>query len=186
VRESGGGGRVAWAARDAAGYDLAVAKTIPLSEIADDAAAVEETSLALVELTLKALGELTLKASGDRQLSVLQVRVLLVIQQHGPLRLSDVAQLLDLSLPSASRLVNRLVEDGLLLRSTPSHDRRMVQLVISAKGRRVLDRLRSNRQRGIGGVLATMSAADRTALVQGLAAFHQAADQSVEPASDSR
>ncbi|TDU83342.1 DNA-binding MarR family transcriptional regulator [Kribbella voronezhensis] len=147
------------------------------SDRAGDAAAVEEASLALVELTLRALS-----ASG--QLSVLQVRVLLVIQQHGPLKLGDVARLLDMSLPSASRLVTRLADDGLLLRSTPSHDRRQVQLVVSAKGRKLLNRLRANRLRGITDVLAAMPPADRTALIRGMASFAKAADDSQQPAPD--
>jgi len=133
-----------------------------------DAAAVEQASLALLELTLKAL-------SASRRLSVLQLRTLLAVDEHGPLKLADVAAMLDLSTPSASRLVTRLVEDGLMLRNTPSHDRRQVQLVVSAKGRRLLTSLRGRRQREIGGVLDAMPSDDRKALIQGLAAFAAAA-----------
>ncbi|GAA1599809.1 MarR family winged helix-turn-helix transcriptional regulator [Kribbella karoonensis] len=136
-------------------------------ESASDGAAVEQASLALVELTLKAM-------TAAPQLSVLQLRVLLSVERHGPLRLGEVAGLLDLSAPSASRLVARLVDDGLILRNTPPADRRQVQLVVSAKGRRLLTRLRGNRQRDIDRVLDLMSPNDRSALVQGLAAFADA------------
>lgn len=134
----------------------------------DDAAAVEQASLALLELTLKAL-------SASRQLSVLQLRVLLAVEQHGPVNLGDVASLLDLLKPSASRLVTRLVDDGLILRRTPDSDRRQVQLVVSAKGRRVLNSLRRGRQREIKAVLDAMPSRGRAALIDGLTEFSAAA-----------
>ncbi|MFI5693767.1 MarR family winged helix-turn-helix transcriptional regulator [Kribbella sp. NPDC051586] len=135
---------------------------------ASDAAAVEQASMALFELTLKAL-------SASSQLSVLQLRTLLAVEQHGPLRLADLANLLDLSRPSASRLIGRLADDGFVLRSTPNHDRREIQLAVSAKGRRLLDSLRSRRQREISTVLDTMPSAGRNALIRGLSAFAAAA-----------
>lgn len=141
---------------------------------ASDAAAVEQASLALFELTLKAL-------SASRQLSVLQLRVLLAVEQHGPVNLGDVAGLLDLSKPSASRLVTKLVDDGLMLRRTPQADRRQVQLVVSAKGRRQLGSLRRGRQREISEVLDAMPPGRREALIQGLTSFDAAAAEALKP-----
>lgn len=120
--------------------------------------------MALFELTLKAL-------SSSRQLSVLQLRTLLAVEQYGPLRLADLAILLGLSRPSASRVVTRLAADGLVLRNTASHDRREIQLAVSAKGHRLLDSLRNRRRREIGAVLDTMDPTGRSALIHGLAAF---------------
>ncbi|MBM7790203.1 MarR family transcriptional regulator [Tenggerimyces flavus] len=131
------------------------------------ATVVELASLSLVELTLKAL-------SASSTLSVLQVRALLTADQHGPISLSDLANGLDISLPSASRLTGRLVEDGLLLRRTHNHDRRLIQLKPSARGRRLLERLRNARQASIQTGLADMTDADRTALATGLASFSRA------------
>ncbi|HEY4569800.1 MAG TPA: MarR family transcriptional regulator [Kribbella sp.] len=135
----------------------------------DQSSTVEELSLALVELTLKAL-------SGSRQLSVLQTRVLLAIDRHGPVNLGELAAALDLSLPSASRLVTRLVDDRLVLRRVPDHDRRLLLLTLSARGRSTLTRLRTVRRREIEDILAKMPPADRTALVQGLSSFATASD----------
>jgi DNA-binding MarR family transcriptional regulator len=149
-------------------YDPAMSEPTSAPTTASDAAAVEHASMALFELTLKAL-------SASRQLSVLQLRTLLAVEQHGPLRLADLAILLDLSRPSASRLVTRLAGDGLILRNTASHDRREIQLAVSAKGRRMLDGLRSRRRREITAVLDTMEPTGRTALIQGLSAFAAAA-----------
>jgi DNA-binding MarR family transcriptional regulator len=140
------------------------------------AAGIEAASLALVELTLQAL-------SASSRLSVLQVRVLLTVDRHEQMNLSDLAASLHLSKPFASRLVTRLVDDRLLLRRTHHDDRRQLLLSLSARGRRALDRLRSVRQSGISEVLAAMSPDDRAALRIGMAGFAAAAHRINEPTS---
>lgn len=139
------------------------------STAAGEAAAVEESSLALVEMTVAAL-------SASSQLSVLQLRVLLVVDRHGPLNLSALASSLELSVPSASRLIDRLVTAGLVRRGVAAHSRREVQLVVTPKGRRALGELRARRQRAIAAVLDGMSAQERADLVSGLEAFARAAE----------
>lgn len=133
-----------------------------------DAAAVEESSLALVELTLAALAE-------ARGVSLLQMRVLLIVDRHSPLNLSSLAAHLGLSVPSASRLVERLVDADLVRRETAEHSRREVMLALTASGRRALNRLRRARRQSIDGLLGRLTPAERAALVSGLTAFAAAA-----------
>jgi DNA-binding MarR family transcriptional regulator len=135
----------------------------------DEASAVEEASLALVEMTLAALTSVP-------GMSVLQLRLLLVVDRHPPLNLSTLAGQLDLSLSSASRLVDRLVEADLLHREVAEHSRREVVLALTAQGRRAIGRLRRQRQLAIALVLAEMRHGDRVALVSGLSAFATTAD----------
>ncbi|TWD84556.1 DNA-binding MarR family transcriptional regulator [Kribbella amoyensis] len=130
---------------------------------------VEELSLAMAALTLKAM-------SASSQLPVLQLRVLLAIDRHGPVSLGELAAELDLSLPSASRLVTRLADERLVLRRVPEHDRRLLRLTLAARGRTTLARLRDARREELDQVLARMSAADRTALVRGLTSFAKASE----------
>ncbi|TCC37438.1 MarR family transcriptional regulator [Kribbella capetownensis] len=144
-------------------------------DAAASAPVIEQASIALFEVTLGAL-------STSAQLSVLQIRMLLTLDQHGPLRLSDLAGQLDVSAPSASRIINRLADDGLVLRRTPDHDRRTVELRLSAKGRRGLARIRSARRGGIAEILALMTEDDRAALAAGLISFAHAAQLVHHPA----
>ena len=134
------------------------------------AAAVEEASLALVEMTLSGLAK-------AKDVSTLQLRMLLVVDRHSPLNLSALAEHLDLSVPSASRLVDRMVEAGLVRRSTAEHSRREVALGLTLRGRRALEALRRERREAITQVLQQMAATDRDALVAGLASFATAADE---------
>jgi DNA-binding MarR family transcriptional regulator len=136
----------------------------------DAAAVVEEASLALVEMTFSAV-------ASARGLSTLQLRMLLVVDRHAPLNLSALADRLDLSVPSASRLAERLVESGLVQRGPARHSRREVTLGLTAKGRRALARLRSSRQKAIAEVLDRMPSAEVAGLVSGLTAFAAAAER---------
>lgn len=136
-----------------------------------DAAVIEGASLALAEMTIAAL------SSSPGGLSALQMRVLLAVERHGPLNLSAMARRLDVSVPSASRLVDRLVDAGLLTRGVAAHSRREVALTVSPKGRRSLTALRRRREAAINKVLGKMSDQDRSALLVGLRAFADEADQ---------
>jgi DNA-binding MarR family transcriptional regulator len=150
------------------------APTRPASVERTEAAAVEEASLPLVEMTLAGL-------AATRGVSTLQLRVLVVVDRHAPLNLSALATRLELSIPSASRLVDRLVDAGLVTRETAAHSRREVALTLTTKGRRALTRLRRSREHAIRQVLDRMTPSDRAALAAGLAAFAQAAVTSAEP-----
>jgi DNA-binding MarR family transcriptional regulator len=113
-------------------------------------------------------------SAGD--LSTLQLRLLVVLDRHAPLNLGTLAEHLEVSTPSASRLVDRMVEAGLVRRQAAAHSRREVSLAVTARGRRALSSLRRVRRRAIGRILDRMAAADRAALVTGLDAFARAAD----------
>jgi DNA-binding MarR family transcriptional regulator len=144
--------------------------------VSEVTAAVEHASLALVEMTLSAL------ASSPR-MSTLQLRLLLVVDRHSPLNLSALATRLDLSVPSASRLVDRLVEAKLVQRGVAKHSRREVALSLTPSGRRALSYLRRSRQQAIRRVLEVMSASDRQALLVGLRAFADA-EQDLDARTD--
>ncbi len=72
-------------------------------------------------------------------LSVPQFRALLYVSRRAGASLSDVAEHLGLTLPSTSRLVDRLVERGLLTRASAPDDRRRMILGITPDGQTVLD-----------------------------------------------
>jgi len=141
---------------------------LPMLE-GDAAAAVEEVSGALLEVTLAAL------AAAD--LPLLQVRLLLALDRHGPLNLGRVAVELGLSAPSASRLVGRAVEAGLILRDVSDRSRREVSLRLSPSGRRTLRVFRQRRRRAISRMTGQMSASERDALLAGLSALNASAER---------
>ena len=71
------------------------------------------------------------------QLTPSQAEVLCVLQDHEPLSLIALGDLLVCETGSPSRLVQRLVEDGLIERIPSSSDKRMVTLTLTDAGREV-------------------------------------------------
>ena len=57
--------------------------------------------------------------------------------------LSDVAEHIGLTLPTMSRLIDGLVERGMLVRKSRSADRRCMTLALTPRGRRLLERAHS-------------------------------------------
>lgn len=104
-----------------------------------------------------------------------QLRALFVLER-GPVNVSSLAGELGALVSSASRLCDRLEAAGLLARD-PGRDRREVTLRLSADGQALLDRLRVRRLEDLSRVLEQMPASARTALLWGLAEFHEAASR---------
>ncbi len=71
-------------------------------------------------------------------LSVPQFRALLHVSRRPGASLSDVAEHLGLSLPSVSKLIDRLVGRGLVTRQSATDDRRRVTLVLTESGQATL------------------------------------------------
>lgn len=65
------------------------------------------------------------------ELSVSQVHVIRLVRKHGILAMSELAELLGVSPPSASTMVDRLVDKGVLSREHSTEDRRKVVVRIS-------------------------------------------------------
>jgi DNA-binding MarR family transcriptional regulator len=65
------------------------------------------------------------------ELSVSQLHVIRLVRKHGALTMSELAGLLGVSPPSASTMVDRLVDKGVLSREHSTEDRRKVVVRIS-------------------------------------------------------
>lgn len=74
-------------------------------------------------------------------LTVAQLRVLLVLQATGQSRMSDIASVLGIALPTATGIVDKLVKKGMVVREDDLQDRRLVIASISASGRELINGL---------------------------------------------
>ena len=70
-------------------------------------------------------------ASLGGELSVAQMNAISIVSKHGPLSMGELADQLGITAPSASAMVDRLVEKGILLREHSREDRRKVEVRIS-------------------------------------------------------
>ena len=106
------------------------------------------------------------EAVGALELSLTQIKVLhhLEDQPTGELPLSGAAELVHVSLPAASRLVDDLVRRGFVERREDAVDRRMKRVSITGQGRLVIRRLNAARLSGLEGFAQGLNAGEREAL----------------------
>ena len=74
-------------------------------------------------------------------LTVAQLRILLYLQMNGSARMSAIASGLDITLPTATGIVDNLVKKDLVTRETNTQDRRLVICTLSATGRMFISRI---------------------------------------------
>ncbi|MGV9557767.1 MarR family winged helix-turn-helix transcriptional regulator [Streptomyces sp. NPDC003401] len=105
------------------------------------------------------------------RLSPHQLRALRALQDSPGLNLTALAECLDIGLPTASRLCDRLEAAGLLDRSFHPRRRREVQLMLTAAGQEVLGEVAGRRAQALAVALGVMDPVDRDALRRGLMGF---------------
>jgi DNA-binding MarR family transcriptional regulator len=76
-----------------------------------------------------------MRAAAAPRLTVAQLRALLFVSRNENTNLSALAEHLGIGLTGASGLVDRLVRDGLLLRTIDPAERRRIQLIVTPAGR---------------------------------------------------
>src|SRR5262249_47564457 len=80
------------------------------------------------------------RGESSPDLSMPQFRALAFVGRNEGAMLSDVALFLGLTPPAASKLVDGLVDGGLVLREAGTSDRRRLALKLQAAGRRIYER----------------------------------------------
>ncbi len=106
-----------------------------------------------------------------------QFRTLVVLDGHGPSRLNQLAERLEVGASTALRMVDRLIAAGLVVRRENEQDRREVVIELTAEGRDVVRRVTVARRSAIEGVVRSMPQERRRDLVDALNSFAAAADE---------
>lgn len=70
-----------------------------------------------------------------------QIKILLILYVGGSRRMSDIAADLDITLPTATSLIDRLVEKHYVARETYSDDRRVVLCQLSPSGEQAVNHI---------------------------------------------
>jgi len=128
-------------------------------------------SRALLGMSLRSV------AAAPVPLTVPQHRLLVLVSADGPRRIGTLADDLGVNQSNASRLVARLVDQGLVRRVTDPADGRASVVEATAAGRRVLDAVSEHRLRELRAVVAAMPAESWAPAVEVLHAFNAAAHE---------
>jgi DNA-binding MarR family transcriptional regulator len=101
----------------------------------------------------------------------LQLSTLASIEQHGPLRLGELAVRESVTAPTMTRVLAALDERGLIVRSPDPDDARSTRVALSEAGAQVLRDVRSQRTALLDARLARLTDEQRAAVVAALPAL---------------
>jgi DNA-binding MarR family transcriptional regulator len=101
----------------------------------------------------------------------LQTSVLVTLEEHEPLRLSELARREAVTPPTMSRVLAALDDAGLLVRTPDPQDARSALVELSAEGRAMIERLRTERTAVLAQRLERLAPEHREALAAAVPAL---------------
>jgi DNA-binding MarR family transcriptional regulator len=101
----------------------------------------------------------------------LQTSVLVTLEEHEPLRLSELARREAVTPPTMSRVLAALDEAGLLVRTPDPQDARSALVELSSQGRAMIEQLRTERTAVLAERLARLAPEHREALAAAVPAL---------------
>lgn len=104
-------------------------------------------------------------------LSVIQFRALAFLRREAGASLSEVADHIGLTLPSTSKMVDSLVENGLITRAAAPDDRRRIRLNLTDHGQATLQAMREATEARLAERLAALPPAERALVMRALQAL---------------
>jgi len=110
----------------------------------------------------------------ERSISMSHLHLMTFLDAHGPLPMSRVAELLGSGLPTATGLVSRMEERGLVARTHDTEDRRVVTVGLTESGKAELRELNSSRRQRMAGALAQLDDEQRGHLLDSIRALRAA------------
>jgi DNA-binding MarR family transcriptional regulator len=141
------------------------------TETADDVDAVLAASRALVAVASRSL------APTEDVVSLSQWRALVVVADAPGVSLNQLAEGLGVHASTATRVCDRLIAAGLLVREPHSQDRRYLALSLTRKGQRLFDKVMAARAREISSILDQLSPISRRRIATAFREFAEAAGE---------
>lgn len=92
-----------------------------------------------------------------RAISSTHLHVLYVLEGDGPIPMGRLAEILDVSLPNVTGIIDRMVERGLVERGRDADDRRLVTVAVTETGRGTVKEIDTIRRETLGRTLAVLT-----------------------------
>ncbi len=133
--------------------------------------AVLSASRVLVAVAARSLGDVA------EEVTLTQYRTLVVLASRGPQSLAELAEAVDVTPPTATRMCDRLIKKGLIVRRHDRGDRRLVRLTLAKKGHGLVDAVTKRRRSEIAHLLEAIPSEQQAALVDSLQRLTAAAGE---------
>jgi DNA-binding MarR family transcriptional regulator len=114
-------------------------------------------------------------------LTLPQYRVLVALAESGPTRAAALADVLGVEGSTVTRMCDRLLRDGLIVRRAERSDRRAVRVALSAVGQEAVEAVRARRRTEFAGLLQAIPNDRRALVVTALQEIDAASRTSASP-----
>jgi DNA-binding MarR family transcriptional regulator len=104
----------------------------------------------------------------DVSVTIQQLRVMTILYTDGPRRVSILARRLNVSTPTMTGILDRLVRQDLISRQDDPADRRVVLNVLTEKGHSLIERLQPVQSDRLRDIVARLESGQRQDVVSGL------------------
>jgi DNA-binding MarR family transcriptional regulator len=151
--------------------------TVNATDVTDVDAILTEVAGWMADLRCASMGRLV-----QGNVSLTQMHVLWLLQHHGEMSMSRLAELLDVSLSNATGLIDRMDEHGLIERVRVPDDRRIVLVRPAAAGLRAVSETESSKRERMRAVLGRLPASEQPIVLAALRSLRRAL--SAEAGSD--
>ncbi len=111
-----------------------------------------------------------------RAISSTQLHVLFLLESRGSMPMGRLAELLDVSLPNATGIIERMVERDLVHRTRLDDDRRIVEVAVSEAGRQTVEEIDLIRRGQIAAVICRLTAAQQERALRTFTELRKAAE----------
>jgi DNA-binding MarR family transcriptional regulator len=108
-------------------------------------------------------------------LSIIGFQVLALLEMHGGMPMTRLAEELDVALPNATGIVGRLVERGIVQRTRDDSDRRLVLVTLTDAGQRLIGEMEAGRRDRMSRLIAHLDDPQQRRLLQSVKDLHVAA-----------
>jgi DNA-binding MarR family transcriptional regulator len=119
-------------------------------------------------------------------ISLVHLNVLSVLEQDGPQAMRGLAEALDVSRASATGIVDRMAERGLVTRQRDTVDRRVIRVALTEEGGAVLGGLSAERGEAVGELLDELTDAELEGFLRGARAMRRARERRHASGADCR
>jgi DNA-binding MarR family transcriptional regulator len=113
----------------------------------------------------------------EKGLSMSQFGVLVHLNRRQSCGVTDLGDHLGVTSAAASQLLDRLVQQELILRTEDPHDRRVKQIILTEKGRHVLEEAMHARQKWLNDLAEVFSQAEKEQITESLCLMIEKASQ---------
>lgn len=110
-------------------------------------------------------------------LSLVHLNVIMLLNSYGPLPMSRLADLLDVSVASATGIIDRMEKRGVVERRHSDTDRRIVEVHLTPSGSTIFSAMDAERRTRLERLVGLMGDEDLAALLTGLRALRAARDK---------